>query len=152
MFVVAVKFAWRALFQLVLFALYISLVFTAVPPAEYEDVSGGFGKLPFLHDANHLTIMWIVVALSMMTDGRHRTMFRSMTLSSGWARRGFKLISELLLIAAVVVRVAMEAPFQYNDKKTAGYLYQRCHVIFGALHQLPHHQEHLGGYIAVYGG
>ena len=135
-FVVTVKFAWRFLFQLVLFGLYTCLVFTAVPPAEYEDVYDGSNltipdieKIPFLHNPDPLNIIWIVVALSMMADGRHRAMFRSMTLSSGWARRGFKLISELLLIAAVVLRVAMEAPFQDDDKDGAGQLYQRCHVI-----------------------
>ena len=114
------------------------LVFTAVDPAEYEDVYDGSNdttspdieKIPFLHNADPVKITWIVVALSMMADGRYRTMFRSMTLSSSWARRGFKLISELLLIAAVVVRFAMEAPLQYDDKDTAGQLYQRCHVIF----------------------
>ena len=123
----AVKFVWRLIFQLLLVCLCASVVLGAQPPAVYQDepneVNGTIPKIdaiPFLHQGDLVEIAWLVVALCLLVDHRYRTMLHSMSLSSGW-RRLFKFISEVLLVAAVAVRLAMEVSFcntNNNDDNT----------------------------------
>ena len=61
-----------------------------------------------------MEIAWLVVALCLLVDHRYRTMLHSMSLSSGWERL-FKFISEVLLVAAVAVRLAMEVSNNDNN-------------------------------------
>ena len=129
----AVKFVWRLIFQLLLVCLCaILLLSEAQPPAVYQDepneVNGTIPKIdaiPFLHQGDLVEIAWLVVALCLLVDHRYRTMLRSMSLSSGWERL-FKFISEVLLVAAVAVRLAME--LSNNDNKIkAEECYQLCY-------------------------
>ena len=129
----AVKFVWRLIFQLLLVCLCaILLLSEAQPPAVYQDepneVNGTIPKIdaiPFLHQGDLVEIAWLVVALCLLVDHRYRTMLHSMSLSSGW-RRLFKFISEVLLVAAVAVRLAME--LSNNDNKIkAEECYQLCY-------------------------
>eukprot|EP00964_Phaeocystis_antarctica_P067489 scaffold40855_cov63-Phaeocystis_antarctica.AAC.5 len=135
----AVKFMWRLIFQLLLFALYVCLVFDAEPPAVYQDLDHelGGGKntnptinaIPFLRDGNPVEIALFVVALSLLVDSRYRTLLHSMSLSSRWTKL-FKFMSEVLLISALVLRVAMETLYNdSNNKRQAENYYQLYHVM-----------------------
>ena len=131
----AVKFMWRLIFQLLLFALYVCLVFEANPPAVYQDLFQDKmgGPVPHLRDGDPVEIAWFVVALCMLADSRYRTMLHSMSLSSGWTRL-FKFISEVLLISALALRVAMEMMYddvqqQSGNKSQAETCYQLYHVM-----------------------
>ena len=126
----AVKFVWRLIFQILLVCLYAGLVYGADPPAVYQVDANGttvdLDKIPFLHNGDPVEWLWLVVALCLMADFRYRTMLHSMSLSSGWTRL-FKVISEVLLVAAVAVRLAMEVPYySYNNKSQ---YYQSYHVM-----------------------
>ena len=126
----AVKFVWRLIFQLLLVCLYACFVYGAQPPAVYQDEGGGtvpdIDAIPFLHQGDLVEIAWLVVALCLLVDYRYRTMLHSISLSSGWERL-FKFISDVFLVTAVAVRLAMEVSFNNSNKSQAEYYYQSYH-------------------------
>ena len=118
-----VKFMWRLVFQIISFVLYVWLIFAAKSPADLmweSSSSTELDAIPFLHDGDPMEIVWLVVALCLLADSRYLMIVHSMSLSSGWTRL-VKFIREMLLIAAVALRILME--FSQGD---ACHYYELC--------------------------